>query len=212
MSDYNIMTSAKRYPLSPHPIFWSYQGEAHLRGFGMVFLRLAGCSVGCAECDTDYRVAEIDTAESIAARVLAAFPRVRDRWVWITGGEPCDHDLKPLLKQLSLIGVSTCVATSGKHRHIPPCDWLSVSYHGGYPLKQAYGSEIKIVPGLNGLDPWKFIKDYPDDQTDFMYRYVQPLCIDGAECEKSKQTCLDFVKDNPNWSLSRQDHKFWGLA
>lgn len=44
-----------KYPLSLNPIFWTIQGEAHLRGFQMCFVRLAGCSVGCEHCDTDYR-------------------------------------------------------------------------------------------------------------------------------------------------------------
>ena len=201
------------YKLSPNPIFWSHQGEAHLRGFGMVFLRLAGCSVGCADCDTDYSCGErVETGE-LVRRVVAAFPKCRDKWVWLTGGEPADQNLRPLIGALSKAGLSVAVATSGKHRIIPPVAWISVSYHGGYPLSQAYGNEIKLVPGLNGIDPWQFLEEYPDDQTDFFYRYVQPMWDNEKGCEdaESLKACIAFVKDNPNWSLSRQDHKVWGL-
>ncbi len=45
-----------RYPLAPDPIFWTLQGEGHLRGFQMAFIRLGGCSVGCVQCDTYYKV------------------------------------------------------------------------------------------------------------------------------------------------------------
>jgi organic radical activating enzyme len=201
-----------RYPLSPNPIFWTIQGEGHLRGFQMAFLRLAGCSVGCPECDTDYRVDTRTEVADVVARVSAAVPTAsRDRWVWITGGEPTDHDLGPLLRALKAAGMSTALATSGVRRFIPPVDWLSVSPHGS-ALIQRYGSEIKIVDGLFGLNLERWHADNPDDSNDFMYRYVQPLSIDGVESKASLDRCLTFLRTRPNWSLSRQDHKHWGVA
>ena len=58
-----------QYPLAPLPIYWTINGEAHLRGFQMAFLRLAGCSVGCPNCDTDYRRDSTASAEQIANMV-----------------------------------------------------------------------------------------------------------------------------------------------
>lgn len=234
--------TAKRYPLAPNGVFWSAQGEAHLRGFQMAFVRLAGCSVGCDGCDTDYSVAERDTAGQIAARVDEITPaNCRDRWVWITGGEPTDHDLRPLLGALRDRRFSTAVATSGHARMIPPVDWLSVSPHDPAKWVQTYGNEVKIVPGLHGLDIDDWRRAFPDDVTDFMYRYVQPLskpepapfCRDcllvanapgpcagcgsplvrrHREDQRSLVRCLEFLKGEPNWSLSRQDHHHWGVA
>lgn len=201
-----------KYPLAPNPIYWTLNGEAHLRGFQMAFLRLAGCSVGCPHCDTDYTVASRAEAEDIAERVDAVTPPTsRDRWVWITGGEPTDHDLRPLLAALRSRRFSIALATSGHNRAIPPVDWLSVSPHDPTKWLQTYGSEVKIVPGLNGFSLEDFLGAHPDDRTDFMYRYVQPLWINGEESRESLQQCLDFLTTHPNWSLSRQDHKWWGL-
>ena len=172
----------------------------------MAFVRLAGCSVGCPQCDTDYSVNSRATAEEIAERVDAITPsNNRDRWAWITGGEPADHDLRPLIAALRAKRFSVAVASSGHKRIIPPVDWLSISPHDPEKLVQTYGNEIKIVPGLNGLDPWKFLEMHPDSKTDFLYRYVQPL-NDGRE---NIEICMKFLKDHPNWALSRQDHKFW---
>jgi organic radical activating enzyme len=134
-----------QYPLSPNPIFWTLQGEGHLRGFQMAFVRLAGCSVGCAQCDTDYRVDSRATAEEIVDRVTEVQPKGdRDGWVWITGGEPTDHNLRPLLSALKARGFSTAVVTSGVRRLIEPVDWLSVSPHSSDPAKfqQRYGNEM----------------------------------------------------------------------
>ncbi len=205
----------KTYSVAPDGIFWSIQGEAHLRGFQMAFLRFAGCDVGCTECDTDYRVAERLTVDAIAERLADVAPsNTKDRWVWITGGEPVLQHLRPVYRRLRQDGWSIGLATSGKHRAIEPVDWLSVSYHGGYALRQAYGNELKLVEGLNGLDLNAFISEYPDNATDFLYRYVQPLWDPNtnAECPRSMARCIDFLKKHPNWSLSRQDHKLWGLA
>lgn len=200
------------YPLSPNPIFWTIQGEGHLRGFQMAFIRLAGCSVGCPECDTDYRVAERCDLTTIVTRALAVTPAgSRDRWVWITGGEPTDHDIKPLLKALRSAGYSTALATSGVRRVISPVDWLSVSPHGN-ALTQRFGSEIKLVDGLGGMDLEQWHAANPDDSTDFMNRYVQPLTVDGVEGKTSLSRCLEFLKTRPNWSLSRQDHRHWGVS
>jgi len=205
------LQQVKTYPIAPDGIFWSLQGEAHLRGFQMAFLRLSGCDVNCAECDTDYSVSQRLTADEVCAQLGALRPDgMKDPWCWITGGEPLIHDLRPLYNDLQDRGWSIAVATSGKHRAIAPVDWLSVSYHGGYPLRQRYGNEIKIVDGLNGLDLNQFIEENPDSSTDFMYRYVQPLWFEGGECPDSLRRCLRFLEKNPNWSLSRQDHKLWG--
>ena len=201
-----------KYPLAPHPIFWTLQGEGHLRGFQMAFIRLSGCSVGCAQCDTDYRVDLRAGVTEIVERVQAVTPdAARDRWVWLTGGEPTDHDLTTLLRGLKGAGFSVALATSGVRRFIPPVDWLSVSPHGNR-LTQRYGSEIKLVDGLGDLDLelWHF--ENPDDTTDFMYRYVQPLSINGVESPSSLKRCLEFLRTRPNWSLSRQDHQYWGVA
>lgn len=199
-----------RYALAPNPVFWSIQGEGHLRGFQMVFLRLAGCSIGCNHCDTDYTVDSRATVAEIVAMVKAATPlSCRDSWVWITGGEPLDRDIRPLQQGLSRSGFSVCLATSGKHRAIYPVDWLSVSPHD-YRTMQLYGNELKLVDGLHGLDPWEWVKRFPDSDTDFMYRYVQPLWTNGQEDPESLTRCLSFLDDHPNWALSRQDHKHWG--
>jgi len=200
------MSHQLKYPVTE--IFFTIQGEGHLRGFQQTFIRLAGCSVGCAECDTDYSRKEMLTAEEIAERAVALTPRMIDPWAWITGGEPGDYNLALLLAALKAKRFSTAVATSGQKRVIPPVDWLSVSPHRRDFL-QRYGNEIKIVPGLNGvnLDEW----DEVLKTTAFMYRYVQPLWRDGREDLDSLAQCLQFLKTHPDWALSRQDHKYWDV-
>lgn len=207
------MLPEKRYPLASPSIFWTIQGEGHLRGFQMAFVRLGGCSVGCAGCDTNYKVTHRADGEDIALAVSAVSKRSRDAWVWITGGEPGDHDLRPLLSALKARGFSTAVATSGVKRVVPPVDWLSVSPHSADPGKfqQRYGSELKLTDGLNGIELDTWYAAWPDESTDFLYRYVQPLWKDGQEDPASLARCMAFLDRHPTWALSRQDHKHWSV-
>jgi organic radical activating enzyme len=200
------------YALAPQGVYWSHQGEGHLRGFGMVFIRLAGCSVGCSQCDTDYTVKQKEKARTIAwlANNVTS-PKVKDRWAWITGGEPGDFSLTPLINELRAERFSVAVATSGHKRLIPPVEWLSVSPHSVTAFRQTYGNEIKLVDGLNGLDLEEFIRAYPDDTTDFFYRYVQPMSTNGVEDPASLERCKRFLLHHPNWALSRQDHNIWSV-
>lgn len=198
------------YPIAPNGIYWTIQGEKHLCGFQMAFVRLAGCDVGCALCDTDYTVSTRLGAEQIVARVQDVTPASsRDRWVWITGGEPTIHDLRPLLGALKSEGFSTALASAGHRRFIPPVDWLSVSPHDADKFAQRYGNEITLTVGLNGLDPDAFLARHPDDQTDFMYRYVMPLWAGDGPDPAALATCLDFLARHPNWSMAQQAHKAW---
>ncbi len=202
-----------RYPLSRNPIFWTIQGEGHMRGLQMCFLRLAGCSVGCPGCDTDYRKNEIATLEQIVQRVEEAIPSAaRERWVWLTGGEPTDHNLAPLIEALRAKGCRIALATSGHRQVVVTVDWLSVSPHHPSKWVQTRGDEMKVVPDLNGFAIEDFRRAHPDETTDFRYRFVQPLSIGKAEDPASLRTCLEFVQAHPNWGLSRQDHHYWDVA
>lgn len=199
----------KIYPVSSNHVFWTIQGEAHLRGFQCAFLRLGGCSVGCPGCDTDYRVVGHRTVRDLVDDVRSVVPAGSlAPWVWITGGEPADHDLRPLIDALHAAQFSVAVASSGHKRVIPPVDWLSISPHDPRKVLQLYGNEVKLVEGLNGLDLSTLDADM---FSGFMYRYVQPLSVNGVEIRESLDRCIAWLKKNPNWSLSRQDHLYWGV-
>lgn len=200
------------YPIAPNGIYWTIQGEKHLCGFQMAFVRLAGCDIGCATCDTDYSVGSRMTPAEIGTEVERVTPAAsRDRWVWITGGEPTIHDLRPLLAELRARRFSVALATAGHRRFIPPVDWLSVSPHDPAQFMQRYGNEITLTVGLNGLDPDAFLATHPDDQTDFMYRYVMPEWRGDGPDPAALAKCLEFLRRNPNWAMAQQAHKAWGL-
>lgn len=194
----------KKLPLAPGGIFWTIQGEGLMSGQPMVFIRLAGCSVGCPECDTDYSVGARATVSEIADRVAALTPQGGHvRWVWITGGEPLDHDLRPLVEELRYRQFMVALATTGAKPLTFHPDFISLSPHSPRHDLIRSANEIKVVPGLNSFQPEDYLKHGPRGEV----KYVQPL--DGDP--NSLQQCIDWVLKNPEWRLTEQAHKRWRL-
>ena len=93
-------------------IFKSIQGESTWAGLPCVFVRLAGCTVGCSYCDTAYARdgGETMTIGEVVNRCTAlACPLVE-----ITGGEPLEQAACPALAQALLdAGCTVLCETSG---------------------------------------------------------------------------------------------------
>ncbi len=93
-------------------IFYSLQGEATRVGLPTVFVRLTGCPLRCAWCDTAYAFSggESLTLRSILAQVGAFAPQQ----VCVTGGEPlAQKNCLPLLTALCDAGYDVSLETSG---------------------------------------------------------------------------------------------------
>ena len=163
------------YPLASQP-FETRQGEGHLEGVPMLFIRLAGCPVACPQCDTDYSAKHRLSMDSLA-EAIAASP---SQWVWVTGGEPLVYDLDPLIRFARPDGRRIGVATSGSipwRGRLRP-DWRSVSPHGDPLVLTGRGdtpmaAEGKLVIGLNGYYPT--VEDALDLEEWFRFRFLQPL-------------------------------------
>lgn len=191
--------------LAAEGVFWTIQGEGHLAGCPMAFVRLAGCDVGCAGCDTDYRFVESVASDEVVERVLKVTPdSVVSPWAWITGGEPTLQSIAPLCRALQARGYRVAVASAGERPLTPPVEWVSLSPHRPGRLRQRFGHELKIVPGLHTESDLDALRAEAET-ADVWFRYVQPLAGDIDSLEK----CLAFINDNPNWCLSEQHHKRW---
>lgn len=93
-------------------IFHSLQGEARSVGWPTVFIRLTGCPLRCAYCDTAYAFfgGEWWSLEAILDRV-ASFASQR---VCVTGGEPlAQKRCLTLLQRLCDAGYEVSLETSG---------------------------------------------------------------------------------------------------
>jgi 7-carboxy-7-deazaguanine synthase len=95
-----------------HEIFTSVQGESTFVGLPCVFVRLAGCNLRCAWCDTP---GALEGGERLGrAEVLARALEPGIRLVELTGGEPLlQPGSRPLLVELCDAGRTVLLETNG---------------------------------------------------------------------------------------------------
>jgi 7-carboxy-7-deazaguanine synthase len=94
-------------------IFHSIQGESTYAGLPCAFVRLTGCNLRCAWCDTEYAFSggEKMTVEEVLERVRGFGCRL----VEITGGEPLlQKEVYPLMERLLAEGHRVMLETSGE--------------------------------------------------------------------------------------------------
>jgi organic radical activating enzyme len=141
---------AEQYPVNE--TFLSWQGEGVHLGRKAFFIRLQGCPVKCAWCDSAStwhpqfvpKLVRKATASELAAEAKAADPQ----FVVITGGEPCVHDLAPLVAALGALGLPAHLETCGAYPVVSGLAWITVSPKWAKPplaesLKRA--DEVKLI-------------------------------------------------------------------
>lgn len=96
-------------------LYKSVQGESSFAGLPCIFVRLAGCNLRCAWCDSEYTFTggKPYTAEQVLAEVVALAPC---RLVEFTGGEPMlqARELLPLMRTMLDNGLELMMETSGE--------------------------------------------------------------------------------------------------
>jgi 7-carboxy-7-deazaguanine synthase len=98
--------------LKINEIFYSIQGESLYAGLACTFVRLSGCNLRCAYCDTRYAYdegADLPLADIINRVTALGCPLVE-----ITGGEPLLQEQTPALaRELIRRGYHVLVETNG---------------------------------------------------------------------------------------------------
>lgn len=96
-------------------IYKSIQGESSFTGRPCLFVRLAGCNLRCAWCDSEYTFTGGTklSGDEVAAEVARLAPV---RLVEFTGGEPMlqERELVPLIERLLADGYEVMIETSGE--------------------------------------------------------------------------------------------------
>ncbi len=102
----------RRNNLQVTEIFVSLQGEGGRQGLPTTFIRLGGCRLHCAWCDTDIAHERGETLS--VPEVVAAVKNSGGNRVCVTGGEPLEQSgAQELFTQLSRLGVDLSVETNG---------------------------------------------------------------------------------------------------
>lgn len=188
-------------------IFYSLQGEGFHTGTPTIFIRLSGCNLRCAFCDTLHEPFEELSEEEIIERI-APYPA---SLVVVTGGEPALQLTESLVDLLHVQNKYVAVETNGTRPLPANVDWITLSPKQSFvgdkgKVVLSYADEVKVV--YDGVHPIEQMVEGLESDNWF----VQP-CDTGDERRNAELTaqCIDFVKDHPWWRLSIQTHKILGM-
>lgn len=146
-------------------IFQSIQGEGCNQGRPTAFIRLVGCNLDCAWCDTRY--AREGGTEMSVREIVAELANLRPHRVCITGGEPLLQfpGLVPLLASLCGHGYTVEIETNGT---VDPSDaraFASITMDVKCP-SSGMESGLEFLDVLGPEDAVKFVVA---DTTDLRY-------------------------------------------
>lgn len=196
-------------PIVEH--FYSIQGEGFHTGKAAYFLRIAGCDIGCKWCDeklassANLHLYPLTNVNTIVKEILS----VRAKVVVITGGEPMLYNLNPLCDLLKKYKIQTFLETSGTHKLSGKWDWLCLSPKPKTRILKIYYSmadELKVIIETKKDILWAKAVE----------KKVRPDCKLYLQPEWSKRDnvlpeIISFVKNNPQWRISLQTHKYMGI-
>lgn len=123
-----IAGSAEAGHLPIAETFASIQGEGSLAGVPSYFVRVSGCNLRCAWCDTPYASWRPEGSRVAVEEVLAGAAASGLRHAVLTGGEPMLFaGLEPLCRGLRTAGMHVTIETAGTVFRGVECDLMSIS-------------------------------------------------------------------------------------
>ena len=202
-------------------IFTTLQGEGPFAGYPAVFVRLGGCNLACAFCDTDFEEFTNYTLDILLAEIKAHAQedgqRVRPLVV-ITGGEPLRQNIVPLCGYLLEEGFEVQIETNGT-LYQPLDERVHIVCSPKISNDRYAALRPDILPQLNTL---KFLisascpayNTVPElGQSDHRIPvYLQPMDeYDEAKNKANRELALRLAMKH-GYRLSLQQHKILGIA
>ncbi|NDD44974.1 MAG: 7-carboxy-7-deazaguanine synthase QueE [Synechococcaceae bacterium WB9_4xC_028] len=191
--------------------FHSLQGEGLHAGRSALFIRLGGCTVGCAWCDTKHSwPADSHPSRSVESLAKEAASAARDgaAFAVITGGEPLHHNLDALTAAIrSACTLPVHLETSGVDPLSGSPDWITLSpkrHRPPRPELLSHCHELKVIVH----EPADLLfAEVVSAQAPQAHWLLQP----GWESSEGQQLAVDQARSNSRWRLSLQSHKWLGV-
>lgn len=141
-------------------LYKSVQGESSFAGLPCIFVRLAGCNLRCAWCDSEYTFTggKSFTEDEITAQIELLAPC---RLVEFTGGEPMlqAKELLPLMHRLLASNYTLMIETSGERplAEVPPAVHKIVDVKCPGAGSAANSFRLENLAALTRNDEVKFV-------------------------------------------------------
>lgn len=186
--------------------FYSLQGEGYHTGKAAYFIRLGGCDIGCEWCDTKFTW-NPDLHQLISTiNIVKNTEKYPAKAVVVTGGEPSSYNLDFLTQELKKRNISTFLETSGTYPLTGKWDWICLSPKSqSPPLKQYYSiaHELKVI--IQTKDDFNWAEENARLVNKKCKLYLQP---EWSRYKDIISKIIEYIKQNPKWSISLQAHKF----
>lgn len=189
--------------------FYTLQGEGFHQGKAAFFIRLGGCDVGCVWCDVKDSWEASKHPLKTPEQLLQETENIPSRIIVITGGEPLMHPLDTLTKAFREKGYQLHIETSGAHPVSGTWDWICLSpkkFKPPLPEILPLAHELKVVVYHKSDLEWA--ETYAARVQAGCKLYLQP---EWDKRETVVPWIVSYIKDNPQWELSLQLHKYIDL-
>ena len=190
--------------------FVTLQGEGYYTGKPAIFIRLAGCDVGCTWCDVKESWDADDHPMIEVVKIVEKVLKYPTDFVVITGGEPSIHDISLLIKELKKHNKYIAIETAGTNSLPEGIDWVCFSPKKfKKPINEIYQkvNELKVV--INNPTDFRWAERHADKIKDEKaFFYLQP---EWNKFDELMPKILTFLQENPKWRLSLQTHKFLNI-
>jgi organic radical activating enzyme len=191
-------------PVMEH--FYTLQGEGVHTGKAAYFIRLGGCDVGCVWCDVKESWEADKHPQWKVSDLVKTVKETLAPIVVITGGEPLMHDLSGLTDALHSAGLRVHIETSGSSPLSGKLDWITLSpkkFKEPLPEVLPQAHELKIVV-FNKSD-FMWVEKWAGQVPPECKLFLQP---EWSKAAQLTPMIVDYIKNNPQWQLSLQTHKY----
>jgi organic radical activating enzyme len=202
----NSLTEKKTnaYPLMEH--FYSVQGEGYHQGRAAYFVRLGGCDVGCVWCDVKDSWDAENHPDTACSDIVSFIEEAKAKFVVVTGGEPLMYDCETLCSSLHQNKLELALETSGAYPITGEWDWICVSpkkFKAPLAETLAKANELKVIV-FNKSD-FAWAEEHAQLVSPNCKLYLQP---EWSKKGEMSPLLIDYIQQNPQWSLSLQTHKY----
>jgi organic radical activating enzyme len=168
-------------------------------------MEAAADSPGGFDCDTEFASGRKMTGAEIVTEAIRTVVNMNacDPWVVFTGGEPALQVDDELVQLFHDAGFRCAIETNGsKDVSDLGLDWITVSPKvAEHAVRQLHADEVKYVRGHG--------QGHPKPACNATYRLISPA-FNGTEPDPDALAwCVQLIKENPEWRLSIQLHKYW---